>query len=162
MQQVTFAVSPPPTLGVPSLPRLSDNAQGALLFAGALAACGVVIWALSWTSAPTVLDGVALLRGARSRKTRRESSSMGRPFVRESETPADRNLLRFAERMHDIPRVTIRDEIYDTVSAAVNERHARAIFRKIAPTATRDGVNAALQLLQDRVDDRMALDRIGR
>lgn len=68
MQQITFTAPSPPTLGLPTVPRLSDNAQGALIFAGALAACGLVIWALSWTLAPTMLDGITLLRGAKSRR----------------------------------------------------------------------------------------------
>lgn len=95
------------------------------------------------------------------RRRRAPSAAVGRPFFHEPATVSDRNLLRFAEKMRDIPRVAVRDED-GLVAAAVNTRHARAIFKKIAPTASQDGVNAALTALQDRLDDRMALDRIGR
>lgn len=87
MPQLTFMVqSPPQALGVPALPqlaRLSDNAQGILFFAGSLVACGFLVWALSLTSAPTALDGVSLLRGAKGGGSRKQAAS---PPMRSMET----------------------------------------------------------------------------
>jgi hypothetical protein len=99
---------------------------------------------------------------ARSRSRSRTSSDVGRSYYHEPATPADRSLLAFAERMRNIPHRPVRDDVYGDVTAVVDQKHARAIFRKVAPMATHDGVNAALQALQERLDDRASLDRIGR
>lgn len=70
------------------------------------------------------------------------------------ETKADRDLLSFAARMKSVPRRAQKCDIYDTVTAVVDERHARNIFRKIAPTASGPAIYTALAILSDRLDER--------
>lgn len=65
----------------------------------------------------------------------------------------EKNLLRFASTMSRIPRRALRCDLYGTVSAVVDERHALNIFRKLAPYASTSALNAACQILQDRLDE---------
>lgn len=66
----------------------------------------------------------------------------------------ERSLIRFASTMTRIPRKVSRCEVYGTVRAIVDERHAHNIFRKVAPAATASAVYAACVILQDRLDAR--------
>lgn len=65
----------------------------------------------------------------------------------------DRNLLKFAKSMRRIPRKAQRCDVYGTVSAVVDKRHALAIFRKVAPCATGPALYDAMVILQDRLDE---------
>lgn len=69
----------------------------------------------------------------------------------EPATDEERRLLRFASAMHGIPRRAIRCDVYGTVSVVVDERHARNILRRVAPTAAPSAVYDALCVLQDRL-----------
>ena len=60
---------------------------------------------------------------------------------------------QFAWVMKKIPRRPLRDEIYGTVQAIVDQRHARNIILKAVPTATSTDIHHALVILQDRLDD---------
>lgn len=106
--------------------------------------------------------GGGLAAFAIRRRRHPKDASVGRPFHHDPGTFADQKLLEFAEKMHSIPRKAQRDEIYGGVTAVVDRRHAQAIFKKVAPTANQSAVTAALVILQDRLDERTDLDRIGR
>lgn len=68
----------------------------------------------------------------------------------------DDRVVFFAWNMRRIPRKAVRCEVYGTVSAAVDERHARNIFAKVAPAASADALSEALSVLQHRLDETAA------
>jgi hypothetical protein len=83
-----------------------------------------------------------------------------RPYVESmsnTESFQDRNLLKFAQSMRSIPRQALRCDLYGTISVVVDRRHVTAIFRKIAPCATRTALHDAMVILQDRLDESMAM-----
>lgn len=65
----------------------------------------------------------------------------------------NRDALDFAQRMRRIPRKPLRCEFTGAVRAVVDERHARNIFKKVAPLASAAAIYDALAVLQDRLDD---------
>lgn len=62
----------------------------------------------------------------------------------------------FALRMNRIPRQIQRCEIYGTISAVVDQAHAKNIFRKIDPLATQSEIYRAIVILQERLDEQGA------
>ena len=70
-----------------------------------------------------------------------------------AENHPDKSLIRFASTMRQIPRTSVRCEVYGTVRAVVDERHVRNIFRKVAPAASQDAIYTALAILSDRLDE---------
>ncbi len=68
---------------------------------------------------------------------------------------SDRSLLDFAWRMKRIPRKAQRCQVYpDDVCAVVDQPHAKAIFKKLFPTASGSATYDALNILQERLDER--------
>ncbi len=59
----------------------------------------------------------------------------------------------FATRMHSIPRKALRCEIYGTVTAVVDQRHAYNILAKVLPGLRTSETYDAMVVLQDRLDN---------
>ncbi len=60
----------------------------------------------------------------------------------------------FATRMHSIPRKALRCEIYGTVSAVVDQKHAFNILAKVLPGLRASETYDAMVILQDRLDSK--------
>lgn len=59
----------------------------------------------------------------------------------------------FALRMRRIPRLAVRCEVYGTVSATVDRRHALNIFRKVISAEVTPAIAyEAMCVLQERLD----------
>lgn len=59
----------------------------------------------------------------------------------------------FAYRMRSVPRRALRCEIYGTVTAAVDQRHAFNIMAKAIPGLRASETYDAMVVLQDRLDN---------
>ncbi len=60
---------------------------------------------------------------------------------------------KFAHTMRSVPRKALRCEIYGTVSAVVDRKHAFNILAKVFPGLTINEAYEALTILQDRLDN---------
>jgi hypothetical protein len=60
---------------------------------------------------------------------------------------------KFAHNMRNIPRKPLRCEIYGTVTAVVDQKHAFNIIAKVLPGIRPSETYEAMTVLQDRLDN---------